>query len=124
MPPVPPRLPDSSRSWGWIAIGMVVAVALVASLAGLRNQFAQDDLVLIVQNVRVHNLANWRELVSLPFWPPPYSQDLYRPLTSLLLALEYALVRGGPLLFRITSALLYAAAAVGVLAVCCRWASQ
>ena len=107
----------SCRRTVWLWIGMVIAVALLASLNGLHNQFAQDDLVLIAQNARVHSLANWRELIGAPFWPPPYSPNLYRPLTSLLLALEYALGGGSPLVFRILSYLLYVAASIGVLAV-------
>jgi tetratricopeptide (TPR) repeat protein len=87
---------------------------LAASVAGIRNQFVQDDLILIAQNVRIHELANWREILSSPFWPPPYSEDLYRPLTALLLAVEWALSGGSPLLFRIVSYLLYAGAALGV----------
>ncbi len=101
--------------WDWIGVAAVVAVALAASLPGLRNAFVQDDVVLIVQNARVHDLAHWRQLLTSPYWPPPWSQDLYRPLTSLILAAEFVLGAGGPLLFRIVSYLLYAAAAVGVL---------
>lgn len=97
----------------WIAAVALVAVA--ASLAGLRNGFAQDDLVLIAQNSRIHALANWRELLTSPYWPPPYSQDLYRPLSSLLLAVEWAVGGGNPLLFRIISYLCYAGTAVAVL---------
>jgi tetratricopeptide (TPR) repeat protein len=90
-------------------------VALAASLAGIRNQFVQDDVILIAQNTRIHELANWREILTSPFWPAPYSEDLYRPLTALLLAIEWALGRGSPVLFRVGSALLYAGASVGVL---------
>ena len=94
---------------------MVVVVALAACAAGIRNQLVQDDVILISQNVRIHDLANWREIVSSPFWPPPYSQDLYRPLTALLLALEWAMGQGAPVVFRLASYACYAAASVAVL---------
>ncbi len=93
----------------------MAGVALLVCLTGLHNQFTQDDLPLIAQNQRLHALANWRAIVSSPFWPPPYSEDLYRPLTALLLGVEWALGKGGPLLFRVVSGLLYAGAAVAVL---------
>jgi protein O-mannosyl-transferase len=110
----PDRQPErSTRDWVWPLV--VAGVALAASLVGIRNQFVQDDVILIAQNVRIHELANWREILTSPFWPPPYSEDLYRPLAAVLLALEWALGRGGPLLFRVVSALLYAGASVGVL---------
>ena len=100
------------KNWVWPLV--IVGVALAASVAGIRNQFTQDDVVLIAQHARIHDLANWRELLTAPFWPAPYSEDLYRPLTSLLLAVEWALGGGSPLLFRAVSYLLYAGAALGV----------
>lgn len=107
-----------TRDWIWLLV--VAGVALAACGWGIRNQFVQDDLVLIAQNVRIHDLANWREILTSPFWPPPYSEDLYRPLSALLLAVEWVLGKGGPVLFRIVSYLLYAGAAIGVLRLCRR----
>jgi tetratricopeptide (TPR) repeat protein len=99
----------------------VAAVALVASAAGILNLFAFDDVHLIQGNVRVHSLANWREILTTPFWPPPFSQDLYRPLTSLLLALQHGLGGGDPIIYRLVSYALYAACSVAVLAVARLW---
>jgi hypothetical protein len=98
--------------WALVA---VAAVAVTGSLRGLVNQFTQDDTILIVENARVHALAGWWRLFAWPYWPPPSSEDLYRPLMSFLTAVEYALGAGRPLLFRLASGLIYAAAAVGVL---------
>ena len=67
--------------WGWVAL--VVSVAVAASLAALDNGFVQDDLAIVVQNPRMQSLADWRELVSKPYWPPPWTEDHWRPLTSL-----------------------------------------
>lgn len=89
-------------------------VAVVSSLAGIGNEFAQDDVHLIQYNDRIHDLWNWKEIVTSPFWPAPLSQDLYRPLTALLHSLEFVVGGGGPTLFRVVSYLLYAATAVGV----------
>lgn len=100
----------------WRAILAVAGVALAASLAGLANNFAQDDLHLILGNARVHDVGNWWELLRSPFWPSPYSPDLYRPLTSLLLAFEYAIGAGAPVVFRVVSYLLLVAVAVQVFA--------
>ena len=100
----------------WMAILAVVGVALAASVAGIANNFAQDDLHLILGNVRIHDLGNWWAMLGSPFWPSPYSQDLYRPLTSLLLALEWAIGAGAPVVFRVVSYLLNAAVAVQVFA--------
>lgn len=103
-------------STDWPSILAVVGVALAASIAGIANNFAQDDLPLIMGNVRVHELFNLRALLGSPFWPSPYSPDLYRPLTSLLLAVEYAIGAGAPVVYRVVSYLLLAAVSVQVLA--------
>ena len=105
----------TETAWsGRRGIALVAAVALAASLVGIRNDFTNDDIHLIANNARVQDLANWSEWIRLPFWPPPYSPDLYRPVTSALLALEYIAGAGSPAVFRIVSYLLYAACAVGV----------
>lgn len=115
--------PDESRLvwWPW---ALPAAVALAASLAGVLNQFVIDDVSLIEHNARAHSLLNWRELLTSPYWPPPFAPELFRPVTSLLMALEYALGGGGPLVFRIVSYGLYAACAVGVLALASRLLSR
>lgn len=110
-----------ARDRALLHCAVVAAVALLASWAGVFNLFAFDDVHLIQLNARVHSLAHWREILASSFWPPPYSQDLYRPLTSLLLALQYAIGGGDPMVFRLASYGLYAATSVGVLLVARRW---
>lgn len=98
----------------WAGIAAVAAVALAASLAGFANAFAYDDIHMIQLNPRLHGLGAWREVLTSPYWPPPWNQEHYRPLTSLFLALQFGLGAGAPVVFRIASYLLYAAASVGV----------
>jgi len=98
----------------WLPVLAVAGIAFAASLAGITNQFVQDDVVLILQNDRLHHLANWREILTSSYWPAPWNQELYRPITSLLLAAEFELGAGHPLIYRIASDVLYAASAAGV----------
>lgn len=112
--PPAPLTSDSERP-SWWPIAAVVTVALLACVAGLGNELAQDDIYLIEQNVRVHDLSRVVELFRLPYWPPPFSPDLYRPLTSVLLALEYVAGGGTPFIFRLCSYALYVALSAQVL---------
>jgi hypothetical protein len=98
-----------------IAALAVLAVAVAASVLCLANQFTFDDAGLILGTERLHGLARWKEILTSPYWPPPYAQDLYRPLTSLMLALQYQLGGGDPALYRVVSVLLYAGASLAVL---------
>ena len=93
---------------------MVCAVAIVASIAGILNAFTQDDLSILVGSARLHGFDALRDILTLPYWPPPAAPDLYRPVASLLLAAQYALGAGAPIVFRIVSYALYAVASVGV----------
>jgi hypothetical protein len=102
---MPTRARDAHPLWGWVAL--VVAVAVASGLAGLGNAFVQDDLVIVVQNPRMQSLASWRELLTMPYWPPPWTEDHWRPITSLALSLQYQLGGGGPTVFRIVSLLLH-----------------
>ena len=103
------------RALAWLPALLVVAVAIAASASGLGNGFAYDDVPIIVENARVHDLSEAWRLFGQPYWPPPWSGAVYRPLTLLLVAVQWAVGGGSPLLFHVTSILLYAAVCVAVL---------
>jgi hypothetical protein len=81
------------RAWlPWIA--MVLAAAVAAT--SLRNSFAYDDLLVIVDNARVTTLSPPWVYLGQSYWP---GGGLYRPLTVWLLAIEWHLAGGAPWLF-------------------------
>ena len=99
----------------WLPARFVLALLAVAtSVAGLLNDFVYDDVPLIRDNLRVHGFAGWREILTQPYWPPPFVENLWRPLALLLAACEYTLGGGSPLVFRLVSYALYAAGAVAL----------
>jgi hypothetical protein len=54
-------------------------------------------------------LANWREILTASWWP---NHNLYRPLTALTLAMNWAASAGNPTAFHVTNIALHAVAAV------------
>ena len=102
----------------------VAMIALSSCIAGVMNDFTYDDIPLIRDNARIHSLADWRALLTTPYWPPPYAQDLYRPMAVTLLAIEYAVGGGNPIAFRLVSYALYAACTVGVYVLASRLVSR
>jgi protein O-mannosyl-transferase len=94
----------------------VLLAALAASVGGLLNDFVYDDLPIIRDNARLHSLANWHAILSRPYWPPPFVEQLYRPVAGLFLALQYSVGGGQPVVFRLVSYALYATCAIAVLA--------
>ncbi len=100
----------------WLPLAAVVLVAVLATAAGLGNRFAQDDVLLIEEHFLLHDLGNWRAILAAPYWPPPHTDALYRPVASLLHALQYTIGGGSPAVFRVVSIILYALASLAVLA--------
>jgi hypothetical protein len=106
---------DSSQrriqSLAWIAIALL---AVLASLSGIRNGFALDDVHIIFENNRVHALTEAWRLFGQTYWPPEEGASLYRPLTMLAFAVQWVIGHGSPLPFHVTSILLYAAVSVAL----------
>lgn len=110
----PSNAGPETRVW---VLGLSVALlAIMASITGLGNQWAQDDMPLIWKNPALHSLAGIPDLFHHPYWPKPFSQDLYRPLALASFAVEWALGGGAPIVFRLGSYLLYATVSLAVFA--------
>ena len=62
---------------------LVAVLAVGASLRGIFNDFVYDDIPIIQDNARVHqfDVAHVREIFANAYWPPPFVEQLYRPLT-------------------------------------------
>lgn len=93
----------------WVPAVGIVGLALAASISGITNQFAQDDFAVILKNDAVHNLLHGLRFFAEPYWPAPFTPDLYRPMALLSYAVQWAVGGGGPMIFRMVSYLLYAA---------------
>ena len=84
---------------------MAAALAAAVALPSLRNGYVYDDVLLVLQNSRVHGLAQSGALWHSSYWPAGL---LYRPLTTQLFAFEWALGSGSPLPFHLVTLLLAA----------------
>ncbi len=99
----------------WLLTTAVALLAISASATSLPNIFVQDDIAVVRNNDENHSLSAPWMAFSRPYWPKPFSPDLYRPLQSLALATQWVAGGGRPALFRITSILLYTTSAVAFL---------
>lgn len=110
-----PAAPASARPARWRTLVGPLALVLLAILPGitvLGHMLVQDDIPLILQNPNSGTLDGLWRAFARPFWPPPWSPDLYRPLTSILLTLEWTLGVRRPGVVHLTGLLLYAACAL------------
>lgn len=92
----------------------ILALAILASISGITNQFAQDDFPFILRNDAVHDLARGPRFFLEPYVGPPRPPELYRPLALLSFAVQWAVGGGAPLIFRLVSYLLYGATCLAV----------
>jgi protein O-mannosyl-transferase len=88
-----------------------MALAAVVAASSLLNQFVYDDVLVIVENRLVHDLASAPEVWTRSYWPVGM---LYRPLAIQLFSVEWALGGGRPIVFHAVSILLYALTALMV----------
>jgi hypothetical protein len=107
--PAEPRWSRTQFAWAAIAI-----LAVLASLTGISNGFALDDVHIIFENQRLHSVAEAWRLFGQTYWPPEEGASLYRPLTAVAFSLEWAVGRGSPLPFHVANIVLYAAVAVAL----------
>lgn len=103
------RLPPS-----WVPLLLVGLLAATVSVPALGNGFAYDDLPIILNNPRIHELAGLWSYAAQTYWPPEHGGYLYRPITIWLFAVQWAIGGGSPLVFHLGSALLTVAATVAV----------
>ena len=107
-----------------VALLMVGLLAVAASAGGLRNGFAYDDLPIVSRNPAVHQLSDLPAQLTETYWPAvPLGPDgrLYRPVTIIAFALQWAIGGGSPVPFHLTSALLYVLISLLVFAVARRF---
>lgn len=114
VPTTPPPLRQSLLTRPWAAPLAVALLAFAASIGGLLNRYAQDDIPIIWKNPAVHRLGGVGRLFVESYWPPPFVPGLYRPAALLSFVLQWTGGGGAPVVFRLVSYALYAAAAVAL----------
>jgi len=100
---------------------LIFAIAAALYLPTVRHDFVQDDRVIVAANPAVHSLALAVRGFGQPYWPPPNTGGLYRPVTILSYAVDWWLAGGRPWLFHLLNALWHGLAAVLVVLVVARW---
>jgi protein O-mannosyl-transferase len=102
----------TAQRWG--AIAALVALAVLSAWPGVFNGFTYDDRYIVYENRSLHDLGNWWRFFGMSYWPRSLSGEGYRPLTILLLAIEWAVGHGKPLVFHLVNIGLYALVSLGV----------
>ena len=92
-------------------------IALLTFLPSLANGFVFDDVLVVVDQTTLHSLSNFFEIISSPWW----SDALYRPVTKLSFAIDWAVSDGAPWYFHAMNVLLHTVTTCAVFYLALRW---
>jgi hypothetical protein len=98
----------------WRHILGVAAFAALLHAPSLANGFAYDDAAIVGSDARIRSLANIPEIFTGGYWDDA-DQAIYRPLTTLCFATDWAISSGSPVWFHATNVVLHALASALVL---------
>jgi tetratricopeptide (TPR) repeat protein len=89
-----------------------VLLAAAFSANSLSNDFAYDDVHIISENTAIQSLETLPGALVAPYWPGRFGKQLglWRPSTTLLLGLEWAVAGPDPLLYHLVNVLAHMAA--------------
>jgi len=101
--------PLSDPKSAYLLVGILAALVYLNALG---NQFAYDDVHIIVENPEIQALETLPGALVTPYWPTAYGRELglWRPVTTALFGVQYALGGGSPLIFHIVNVLAHVAA--------------
>jgi tetratricopeptide (TPR) repeat protein len=102
------------------AVLLVAVVAAAVYANSLWNEFAYDDVHIVVDNEAIHSLETLPGALVAPYWPTDFGRELglWRPATTGTLGLLYAVGGGTPLVFHAANVIGHAVASILVLLLC------
>ena len=85
------------------------AAAVVMSANSVLNEFAFDDLPIVVENTAIQDLSTLPEALVSPYWPGEYGRvlGLWRPATTALFGVQWAIWGENPAMFHALNLLLH-----------------
>ena len=85
------------------------AAAVLLSSNSVLNDFAFDDLSVIVENTAIQDLGTLPEALISPYWPNEYGRllGLWRPVATALYGMQWALWGENPAMFHLVNVLLH-----------------
>ncbi len=104
------KLYESPLRSARVAAVFAAALAALVYANSILNTFAYDDLNIVLNNPRIHSLATLPSAIAAPYWPGEYAKQLglWRPVTTALLGLQWALWGSNPTFYHVVNVLAHA----------------
>ena len=100
---------------------MVFAAAVLLYIPSVRHGFVQDDRAIIASNPAVHSVGAALRAFDDSYWPRESGAGLYRPVTILTYAIDWAVSGGRPGWFHFINALWHGLATLLLALIFARW---
>ncbi len=93
-----------------VAAVMAAALAALVYANSLRNDFAYDDVHIVQENPDIRSLGTLPRALAEPYWPGEFAKQLglWRPTTTAIVGLEYAVAGEDPLLYHLVNVVVHA----------------
>ena len=85
------------------------AAAVFLSANTVLNDFAFDDLLIIIENTQIQDLGTLPEALVSPYWPNENGRDLglWRPVSTALYGIQWAIWGENPAMFHVMNVVLH-----------------
>ncbi|HET9011632.1 MAG TPA: hypothetical protein VFN38_07430, partial [Gemmatimonadaceae bacterium] len=97
-----------------LAMATVALLALAATITSIGHDYTFDDVYIIRNNARVHELGKIWRLFGQTYWPAQLGADGYRPLVMSLFTIQFVAGNSAPWVLHLGNILLAIAAALSV----------
>ena len=93
-----------------VAALLSAALAALVYANSLRNDFAYDDVHIVLENPGVRSLRTLPRAMAEPYWPGEFRKELglWRPVTTAVLGIEFAISGENPALYHAVNVALHA----------------
>lgn len=103
-----PKISRAHRPLIWQ--GGALLLLAIAAMGGvvLHRLYIQDEIPIIWVHDLVHHLSGFWRPFTVPYWPYPFSQDLYRPLSLVFFTAQWGFAGGRVWPFHLLNLVFYA----------------
>ena len=98
---------------------LIALLGLATNARAIGNRFVYDDLMIVTTNPNFVSFGTLLRSLDEPYWY--HSRNLYRPLSTFSLGVDWLVGGGSPVIFHVENLLLHAMATVLVGLLAARW---
>lgn len=103
-----PKISRLAASPLWQGVALVVLAAAAMGGVVFHQLYIQDEIPIILAHPLVQQTSGFWRSFQVPYWPFPFSQDLYRPLSLVFFTAQWGAAGGALWLFHLLDLVFYA----------------